>query len=412
VQPARRSAAAALARHGFRAPAFVRALKLSVSAASRPLILGAVFSSCLGVGLIFGFQPPLIALSLSRSGSSSFAIGAVTAASLVAVILLGPLYPRAIARLGLKRCIVIGVGIAALILLLMPVWPSVPIWLVLRFLSGCALGLTWIASEIWMNTVSDDKSRGTIMGIYGTVFSLGIIGGPVLLEFTGTRGWRPFAVGALCLGLTLVPLAVLRTVKSAAPRFAALGGLMSAVRAAPIVMLAAVVAGLVESADLALLPLFGLHAGIGEKASLLLVTVFMAGNVVLQMPIGLLADRFGRRFLLGICALLSGIGPLLLPACIHRSAFLGPLLIVWGGTLYAFYSQGVALLGEEFPAAELPRANTVFVMVYCLGGVIGPSLGGYAMDVWPNSGLPVLLSSAALLMLAGVALPRAAARRG
>jgi len=123
----------------------------------------------------------------------------------------------------------------------------------------------------------------------------------------------------------------------------------------------------------------------------------------LQMPIGVLADRFGRRFLLGICALLSGIGPLLLPACIDRPVLLGPLLFVWGGTLYAFYSQGVALLGEQFPTADLPRANTVFVMVYCLGGVIGPSLGGIAMDMWPSAGLPALLSSAALMMLAGLA---------
>jgi MFS family permease len=90
------------------------------------LILGAVFSSSLGVGLIFGFQPPLIAFALSRTGSSSFAIGAVTAVSLVAVILLGPFYPRVIARLGLKRCVVSGVGIAAVILFLMPIWPSVP----------------------------------------------------------------------------------------------------------------------------------------------------------------------------------------------------------------------------------------------------------------------------------------------
>ena len=82
-------------------------------------------------------------------------------------------------------------------------------WLFLRFLSGCALGLTWIASEIWMNTVSGDESRGVIMGIYGTVFSIGITAGPALLELTGTRGWRPFAVGALCLLLTLLPLAVL-----------------------------------------------------------------------------------------------------------------------------------------------------------------------------------------------------------
>ena len=200
-----------------------------------------------------------------------------------------------------------------------------------------------------MNSVSGEESRGTIMGIYGTVFSIGIIGGPVLLEFTGTRGARPFVIGALFLVLTLLPFAVLRRVRSATQEFAPLGGLMNAVRAAPVVMLAAAVAGLVESADLALLPLFGLHAGIGERAALLLVTVFMAGNVALQMPIGLLADRFGLRLLLGICALLSGIGPLLLPACIHRPVLLGPLLFLWGGTLYAFYSQGVALMGERVP---------------------------------------------------------------
>ena len=99
-------------------------------------------------------------------------------------------------------------------------------WLFLRFLTGCALGLTWIASEIWMNTVSGDESRGVVMGIYGTVFSVGIIAGPLLLELTGTRGWRPFAVGASCLLLTLLPLAVLRGVRSAPQTFTPLGGLM------------------------------------------------------------------------------------------------------------------------------------------------------------------------------------------
>src|ERR1700726_4572166 len=139
--------------------------------ASRSATLAAVFSSSLGVGLIFGFQPPLIALVLSRAGSSSFAVGAVTAASLIAVILLGPFYPAAISRLGLKTCIVAGVCCAALVLILMPAWPDVPYWLALRFITGCALGLSWIASEVWLNSVSGDDSRGTVMGIYGTVFS-------------------------------------------------------------------------------------------------------------------------------------------------------------------------------------------------------------------------------------------------
>jgi MFS family permease len=378
----------------------------------RRTILAAVFSSSLGVGLIFGFQPPLIALALSRAGSSSVVVGAVIAASLIAVILFGPLYPRAISRFGLKRCIVAGIGIAAVLLLLMPAWPSVPVWFCLRFFSGCALGLSWIASEIWMNSVSGEASRGAVMGIYGTIFSLGTIAGPLLLEITGTRGARPFAIGALCLFLTLLPLMLLRKDAGESREFTPLRGLVGVLRAAPVVMLAAIVAGLVESADLSLLPLFGVHAGFGERAALLLVTVFMAGNVALQVPIGLLADRFGRRFLLGICALLSAVGPLLLQPCIHEPGLLWPLLFVWGGTLYAFYSQGVALIGESFAESDLATPNTLFVMVYCLGGVIGPSAGGMAMDLWPHRGLQVLLSGAAGLMLAGLALDAARRRSG
>jgi MFS family permease len=383
---------------------------VSVQAPSRRLSLAAVFSSCLGVGLIFGFQPPLIALTLSRLGYSSFAIGAVTAASLIAVILCGPLYPGAIVRFGLKRSIVAGIAFASVILLLMPLWPGAAVWMILRFIAGCALGLVWIASEIWMNSVSGTESRGTVMGIYGTVFSIGIVAGPVLLEFTGTQGAKPFAVGAGCLILTLLPLALLRQITGAAQVFTPLRGLSGALKAAPIVMLAALVAGLVESADLTLLPLFGLHSGLNERAALLLVAVFMAGNVVLQVPIGLLADRYGRKTLLAVCALTSCIGPLLLQRCLGTPLLLWPLLFIWGGTLYAFYSQGVALLGEEFAVENLPSANTLFVMVYCLGGVIGPSAGGMVMDLWPSRGLPVLLSGAALLMLGGLALSRA--RRG
>jgi MFS family permease len=175
-------------------------------------------------------------------------------------------------------------------------------------------------------------------------------------------------------------------------------------------MLAALVAGLVESADLTLLPLYGLQAALDERAALLLVAVFMAGNVVLQVPIGLLADRYGRRTLLAICALTSCIGPLLLQRCLDTPLLLWPLLFLWGGTLYAFYSQGVALLGEAFAVEDLPSANTLFVIVYCFGGVIGPSAGGLVMDQWPMRGLPVLLSAAAFLMLGGLLLGAARLR--
>ena len=277
----------------------------------------------------------------------------------------------------------------------------------LRVLTGCAVGLAWIASEIWMNRATPDGARGTVMGVYGAVFSLGTAAGPLLLGFTGTVGPWPFVIGALSLGVTLLPLALLRQVAASSTRHAAPhtrrpGDLPRLLALAPAVMAAALIAGLVESADLSLLPLLGLREGLDERTALALLTVFLAGNVVLQLPIGMLADRVGRRFMLGACALASGVGPLLLQGCIHQPALLWPLLFVWGGTLYAFYSQGVALLGEEYPAADVAGANTLFVMIYCCGGVIGPSVGGLAMDLWPRHGLAALLSLAAFALLAGL----------
>ncbi len=374
-------------------------------------VLAAVFSTSLGVGLIFGFEPPLIAMVLDRAHHSAMTIGNVIAVCLVAVVVIGPAYPRMIARIGLQRSVLYGSGVGILILFVMPFWTGAPAWALLRVVTGCGVGLAWIASEIWMNRVAGDTSRGTIMGIYGTVFSLGTAAGPMLLEFTGTMGALPFIAGGVCLGLTLLPLALLRQVaaSSAAHGVAheqTARELLGLLPAAPVIMMAALVAGLVESADLSLLPLLGLHDGLREGSALMMLTVFLAGNVALQLPIGILADRFGRRLMLGLCALTSVVGPLLLQGSIDHPLFLWPLLFVWGGTLYAFYSQGVALLGERFGAENLAGANTLFVMTYCCGGILGPSIGGLCMDLWPGWGLPLLLSGAALSLVIGLLVER------
>jgi len=60
------------------------------------------------------------------------------------------------------------------------------------------------------------------------------------------------------------------------------------------------------------------------------------------------------------------------------------------------------LPGASGAARELAGANTVFVMVYCFGGVLGPSLGGLAMDLWRPTGLVAFVSGAAALLVLGL----------
>ena len=367
---------------------------------SRTLSLAAVLCATVGVGLTFGFQPPLMAFVLARQGASSFAIGAITSATTVAVILLGPFYPAIIARWSLRYAIIGGTAIAVAILVLMSLRASVETWLVLRFINGCALGLAWIASEVWLNTLSTDQTRSTVMSLYTTVFAAGVAAGPLLLQLTGTAGSTPFYVGALCLGLTALPLFLPGHEPSRSERSPAGNQrLLATMRVAPLAMFAALIAGLVESADVALLPVLGLKRGLDENTALHVVMTFLAGNVFLQLPIGRLADRFGRPRILTACATVSVVGPLLLGPLMQTQWLLWPLLLLWGGTMYGFYSQGIALLGDSYPTEQLAAANAAFVMVYCAGGIVGPSLGGMAMDLWTPNGLIVFLSSVPLLLI-------------
>jgi len=70
--------------------------------------------------------------------------------------------------------------------------------------------------------------------------------------------------------------------------------------------------------------------------------------------------------------------------------------------MYGFYTQGIALLGESYEPRELARANTVFVMVYCAGGIVGPTVGGLALDLWSPNGLMLFLSFAACVLIVGL----------
>lgn len=374
------------------------------SAGERLRGLIAVYASTYGVSLVFGYQPPLVAFRLERAGASAFDIGAVTAATTLAVMLCGPLYPRLIARLGLRRACALGTLGCSLVLLAMTQLEGTWNWLVLRALTGCALGLEWIASEIWLNQLSTDASRGRVMATYTTVFAAGVVSGPLLLAWTGTRGALPFLVGSACMVATLLPLGFVGTLGVDVPGADARTSLRRLVGIAPLVMAAGFIAGLMESADISLLPVYGLQRGLTDSAALYLVSAFLAGNVLLQLPIAWLADRMGRRRALALCAVASALGPPLLGVVMHVDALRWPLLVLWGGTMYGFYTQGIALLGESYFPAELAAANTLFVVVYCSGGIVGPLLGGLAMDQLRPDGLLWFLALAAAALLPVLAL--------
>jgi len=370
----------------------------SFTAGQRRLSLLVIYLSIFGAGVAWGALMPLMALRLARQGVDASMIGLNTAMSPLAILAVGPFLPRLIARLGTLASICYGLSAAAITVLLLPALPSLPAWFVLRFLGGAAASVEWVVSETWLNLVASERDRGRIMGLYATILALGFAIGPTLVGFVGIDGWMPFLLVVLAILLSASPLPFAGGLAPAMPAHQEVP-LTRLVRAQPLVMACALLGGVVDLALFALLPVYGLRHGLDQAHVLIAVSVFAGGNVVLQIPIGWIADHLSRRAMLITCILATILGALLLPAAVGHGSWLYLLVFFLGGSTFAIYTLGLGLLGDGFPTGQLAAANVAFVMAYQVGSAGGPILAGTAMDIFGPEGLTGVVAAAALVLL-------------
>jgi MFS family permease len=211
-----------------------------------------------------------------------------------------------------------------------------------------------------------------------------------LLAVTGSGGWAPFIVVIIILLITAMGLFFIRF---RLPEFTA--GEKRSVRAflplAPVLLMAMGIFAFFEQAVLALLPIYGLHFGLTERVMAVGLGVMISGNVLMQYPIGWIADYLSRRSVLVGCAIMTVAGSLALPFAITKNVLLWPLLFLWGASAFGGYTVALAELGDRFSGSMLLAGNAAFAMMWGVGGLIGTPIAGGAMDLFGPNGLPASL---------------------
>jgi MFS family permease len=345
-----------------------------------------VFAACAAIGLQAGVNMPLVPLALERQGHDKLTIGIVSAVWAIGMLSFGTRIPALAARFGAAPAIIGSVVIGALINCTYTVTSGLVAWGILNFLHGAIGGVPWVVSEIWMNVVVDEKRRGRVMGLYGALVAIGMALGPIVLQVVGVYGPVPFLTGA---ALSLLVAAPLLPYWRSAPRIRVdkSSGFATVVLLAPLGMFAAFACGLGEQVAFSFLPVYAVGAGLSPATGALWLSAFVLGNVILQWPIGWLADHADRRLVLAGCAGASGLlvfGLSLIPA--QWAGTVG-VVMLWGGISFSIYPVGLALVGQRFRGGDIARANTAFSMIYIVGGLLGKPLTGAAMDAFGDPGL-------------------------
>ena len=367
----------------------------SLTPRQRSLSLAAVVASTVGVGISYGIGYPITALTFEQWGAPIWLNGLAGGAPALAILICLPFFPKLVGRLGTIPAMALGCFLVGAGFLLMPVFQSPEAWLVLRFIMGAGLALPWLVGETWINTVATNNTRGRMLALYSIALFSGFAIGPFILDRVGIMGWAPFLIGAGGIFLAVVPIALAAAL---APRMPAHPdtGVFGAFLLAPVAMIAGVVGGLLELGHFAMLPVYALQAGSMEAEALRLLTIFMAGGIVLQFLIGWLADRVSARTVL--------IGSALLFALIAASLSItsdpwlrAAAVFVMGGLGIGFYTLGLTHIGQRVRVHDLAVANAAFLITYQVGAMVGPTVGGIAMGVWRPHGFVAAMIAAALI---------------
>jgi len=353
--------------------------------------LSAAIASIVVFGFALGLMFPLLSLLMEREGVSAEMIGYNTAMAPLGILLAGFIVPRLVRRFGSKLVVITSAWIAAAIVLAY-YFTDIPWWFALRILHGLAVSTLFSISEAWIVKFSAGAYRTRILAIYTSMLALSFGGGPALISTVGIDGILPFAIGAAVLIAATVPMYLVREPPQLEedPK-AALSALAFAPKA-PILLLAVGLFAIIDAANLGFLPVYGVKKGMDQETAALVLTAFIVGNTVFQLPIGWLADHYHKRKVMAGCAIVTAITSALIPPS-FGTFLLWPVLLVCGAAAAGIYTVALSELGERFSGSELVAGTASFATVWGLGAIFGALLGGWAFESFGPDGLPLSVAA-------------------
>jgi MFS family permease len=371
---------------------------------TRRMSTAAVIAAAGIFGLTYSLSAPLIALDLDARGYSATFIGFNAGMHACGVLLIAPFMPRLAARMGARRLTFWALVLSALVLALFPFAPSVYWWFPLRLVLGVGAEALFVMTETWTNELSSPATRGRTMALYTAALSVGMVCGPSVLSWIGTGANAYFAgAGIAASACVLIILPWVLT----PPRFESSGANpVRYMRLAPIAMATTVLNAAIETAGLSFIALYATGQGWSAQGAMRLISTLMLGAIVLQLPIGWIADRVNRRRLALTLAVLSAASALLWPYVLGTPWLTYAVIFVWGGLFVGIYTVMLAMVGERFKGGELVGIYGAMGFAWGGGALIGPTAAGVAVRIDPLFGLPGFVALACAVFAAFMWLSR------
>ncbi len=336
----------------------------------RPLIPLLIAAGVLLAGN--GLQGTLIALRGAQEGFSASTIGLMGTTYFAGFLVGCLIIPRLLQAVGHIRTFAALAAIAssASLTLILAIEPVT--WMAMRLICGFCFSGLFMTVDSWINSGVSNKDRASVLSIYRIIDIVAVTGSQYLIPVLGPGGFAIFAIMAMMISLSLVPVSIADRSNPQPPESFKLD-FRSVWITSPLACLGCLAIGLTNSAFRLVGPIYARDIGLSVADVATFMSAGILGGAILQYPFGYLSDRGDRRYVLLMAttgAVLSGLGITYLAGSSPALNFAG--IFLFGAFSLPLYSLAAAHANDHAKKGEFVQVAAGLLFFFSLGATIGP----------------------------------------
>lgn len=358
------------------------------------LLLSVIFQQLSSGGL-----GPLDALSGLTLGFTSIQVGLLGSSHFLGFFIGCWFAPRLMGTIGHSRAYAAfaASGMVGLLLHMMvtdPMW-----WTFFRLLSGLCIAGCYTVIEAWLQAKITNETRGRAMGIYRGVDMGASLVAQLMISVLEPATYFSYNILALLCCASLLPLTLTRASPPETPSAPRLKPL-EALRLSPLAIAAVITAGVTSSSFRMVGPIYGKGVGLEVDQLALFLAAFVLGGAVAQYPVGWIADKFNRRWVmvwLSAAAICSCVFTMFAGGASTEMAFLSAF--VFGLSTFPLYSIAAAHANDFAKPEQVVELSAALIFFFAIGAIASPLVSSALIEWLGPPALFGFISIAHLLLL-------------
>lgn len=352
----------------------------------------ALFLSVALLQLSSGGVGPLDALSGIALGFSKSQIGLLGSAHFLGFFIGCWWAPRLMGSVGHSRAFAAftatgAIGLLSHMLILDPY-----AWALMRIASGLCVAGCYTVIEAWLQAKVTNETRGRMMGVYRLADMGASLVAQLMIGVLEPASYVSYNLLAILCCAALLPLTLTKVSQPETPAAPRLRPMLAVTRS-PLAAAGVIVAALSSASFRMVGPIYGQEVGLRADQIAYFLAAFVLGGALAQYPIGWLADKFDRRWVLiwlSAAAVLSSLVTAFLATDGTVVIMLGAVL--FGLTTFPIYSVAAAHAHDFASDEERVELSAALMFFFAIGAIAAPLAASNLIEWYGPSALFIMIA--------------------